>query len=78
MEIKVLGTGCPKCKTLEKITREAVAEMGLLAEVTKVDDIMKIMEYGIIRTPGLVVDGKVVLSGRLPSVSELKELLTKK
>lgn len=78
MEIKVLGTGCPKCKTLEKMTRDTVTEMGIEAIVTKEEDIMKIMEYGIMRTPGLVVDGKVVMSGRIPSANELKELLTKK
>ena len=78
MEIKVLGTGCPKCKTLEKMTRHTVTEMGIEANVTKEEDIMKIMEYGIMRTPGLVIDGKVVMSGRVPSSSELKELLTKK
>ncbi len=76
MDIKVLGTGCPKCKTLEKITRETVAQMGISAEISKEEDIMKIMEYGIMRTPGLVIDGKVVLSGRLPSSEELKKLLT--
>lgn len=78
MEIKVLGTGCPKCKSLEKMTRDTVTDMGIEASVTKEEDIMKIMEYGIMRTPGLVIDGKVVLSGRLPSVNELKEILTNK
>jgi small redox-active disulfide protein 2 len=78
MEIKILGTGCPKCKTLEKMTRDTVTEMGIDASVTKEEDIMKIMEYGIMRTPGLVVDGKVVMSGRIPSAIELKELLKKK
>jgi small redox-active disulfide protein 2 len=77
MEIKVLGTGCPKCKALEKATREVVAESGIEANVTKVEDIMDIMSYGVSSTPALVVDGKVVLKGRLPSNSELKELLTK-
>ena len=77
MEIKVLGTGCPKCKSLEKITHEAVAEMGIDASVTKEEDIMKIMEYGILSTPGLVIDDKVVMSGRLPSKNELKNLITK-
>lgn len=76
MEIKILGTGCPKCKTLEKATRDMVSDLGIEAEVTKEEDIMKIMEYGIMRTPGLVVNGKVVLSGRVPSASELKNLLT--
>jgi small redox-active disulfide protein 2 len=77
MEIKVLGTGCPKCKALEKATREVVAESGIEANITKIEDIMDIMSYGVSSTPALVVDGKVVLKGRLPSNSELKELLTK-
>jgi small redox-active disulfide protein 2 len=78
MEIKILGTGCPKCKTLEKMTRDTITELDIDANVTKEEDIMKIMEYGIMCTPGLVVDGKVVMSGRIPSVSEIKEYLTKK
>lgn len=78
MNIIVLGTGCSKCKTLEQLTRKVVSDMNLNAEVTKEEDITKIMSYGIMRTPGLVVDGKVILSGRIPSESELKELLTKK
>lgn len=77
MEIKILGTGCPKCKSLEKLTQEAVSELGIDASVVKEEDIMKIMTYGIMSTPGLVIDGKVVLSGRLPSSSELKSFLTK-
>jgi len=77
MNIIVLGTGCAKCKTLEQLTRKVVADLKLNAEVTKEEDITKIMGYGIMRTPGLVMDGKVILSGRIPSESELKELLTK-
>jgi small redox-active disulfide protein 2 len=77
MEIKVLGTGCPKCKALEKATRDVVAELGLNATVSKVEDIMDIMSYGVSSTPALVVNEKVVLKGRMPSTSELKELLTK-
>ena len=76
MEIKVLGTGCPNCQTLEKTAREVVEELGIDASVTKEEDIMKIMAYGILHTPGLVVDEKVVLSGRVPSKKEVKELLT--
>ncbi|WP_346854769.1 thioredoxin family protein [uncultured Draconibacterium sp.] len=75
MDIKVLGTGCTKCKKLEELTREVVAEMGIEANIEKEEDIYKIMQYGVMRTPGLVVDGKVVLSGRLPKTKELKELL---
>jgi small redox-active disulfide protein 2 len=78
MEIKILGTGCPKCKTLEKATREVVEKAGIQATITKEEDIMKIMEYGIMHTPGLVVDGKVLFSGRVPSNKELTELLSTK
>ena len=77
MEIKVLGTGCPRCKTLEQTTRNVVAQMGIEANIEKVEDIVKIMEYGILHTPGLVINGKVVLSGRVPSASEIKEVITK-
>lgn len=76
MEIKILGTGCPKCKTLEKLTHDVVAESGIDAQVSKVEDIMEIMNYGVVSTPGLVVDGKVKLSGRLPSKDELIKFLT--
>ena len=76
MEIKVLGTGCAKCKRLEDMTQEVVDENELDATVEKVEDIMQIMEYGIMRTPGLVIDGKVVLSGEVPKKETLKDLLT--
>ena len=76
MEIKVLGTGCAKCKSLEKVTRKAVDELNLDATVTKIEDIQKIMEYAVMRTPALVIDEKVVLSGQLPKVAELKELIS--
>lgn len=77
MEIKVLGTGCAKCKTLEKITRDVISEMGIPADITKEEDIIKIMSYGIMNTPGLVINGKVVLSGRVPSSTEIKDLISK-
>jgi small redox-active disulfide protein 2 len=77
MEIKVLGPGCPKCKTLEKATLEAVALAGIDATVSKVEDIVEIMSYGVMQTPALVVDGKVVIKGRVPSVDDIKKLLTK-
>lgn len=73
--IKILGTGCPKCKTLEQSVRNVATELQLDAEITKVEDIMDIMQYGVMRTPGLVVDGKVVMSGRLPSKEELKSMI---
>ncbi len=76
MEIKVLGTGCAKCKSLEKVTRKAVEELNLEATVEKVEDIQKIMEYAVMRTPALVINEKVVMSGQLPKISELKEVLS--
>ena len=76
MEIKVLGTGCAKCKSLEKVTRKAVEELNLNATVEKVEDIQKIMEYAVMRTPALVINEKVVMSGQVPGLAELKELLT--
>jgi len=75
MKIEILGSGCPKCKELEKRVKETVAKEGLKAEVTHVYDIEKIIEYGVISTPALVVDGKVVLSGQLPSTSEISKIL---
>jgi small redox-active disulfide protein 2 len=76
MEIKVLGTGCARCKSLEKITRKAVDELNLDASVEKVEDFQQIMEYAVLRTPALVINEKVVLSGQVPKVSALKDLLT--
>jgi len=77
MKIKILGTGCPKCKMLEKLTTDAIAQLNINADIEKVDDIAKIMSYGIISTPGLVINEKVILSGRIPSINELKELIQK-
>ena len=77
MEIKILGTGCPKCKSLELLTREVVSNNSIDANITKVEDIMEIMKYNIMTTPALVIDGKVVIKGRVPSAEEIKELLTR-
>ncbi|MCL3782436.1 thioredoxin family protein [Prolixibacteraceae bacterium JC049] len=77
MEIKVLGTGCAKCKKVEEICKEVVAELGVEATIEKVEDIRAIMGYGVMRTPGIVVDGEVVLSGRLPKKEELRTWLSK-
>ena len=71
MEIKILGTGCPKCKRLEQIAREAAGEAGVDATFVKVTDITDIMSYPIASTPALVVDGAVKSSGRLPSKDEV-------
>ena len=77
MTIKVLGTGCSNCKNLEKATKTVISEMGIPAEISKEEDIQKIMAYGVMRTPALVIDEKVVLNGRVPSVKELKEIILK-
>jgi small redox-active disulfide protein 2 len=77
MEIKVLGIGCMKCKALEKSVREAVSEMNIRADITKVDDIVEIINSGILRTPGLIINGKVVSSGHILSVSQVKEIIAK-
>lgn len=76
MEIKVLGPGCPKCKTLEQATRNAVQELGIEANVSKVEDIVQIMNYGVMRTPALVIDDKVIFSGKVATVNEIKEIIT--
>jgi small redox-active disulfide protein 2 len=77
MDIKILGTGCPKCKTLEKLTVEVITENNFEAEISKVEDIMQIMNYGVLSTPGLVIDEKVAISGRVPSKDEIKKQLEK-
>ncbi len=77
MEIKVLGTGCPNCKALEQATNQAVKELGMDAKITKVEDMMEIISYNVMRTPALVVEGKVVSSGKKLTVQEIKELFTK-
>jgi len=77
MDIKILGTGCPKCKTLEKITREVVEQNSFNATITKVEDIVDIMKYNIMATPALVVNEKVEIKGRVPSADEIKQVLSK-
>jgi small redox-active disulfide protein 2 len=72
MKIIVLGLGCPRCHEVERRTINALAELGIAADVEKVSDIKKIMEFDIIGTPGLVIDGKVVCSGKIPRLEEIK------
>jgi small redox-active disulfide protein 2 len=72
MDIKILGPGCARCYELEKRTINVLAELGVAADVQKVSDIKKIMEFGILATPGLVINGKVKCSGRIPSGVEIK------
>jgi small redox-active disulfide protein 2 len=75
MHIKILGSGCANCVNLEKATRQAVTDLGLEATFEKVTDYADIATYGIMRTPGLVVDDEVVLSGRVPTAGQVKDLL---
>ena len=78
MEIKILGTGCPRCKTLYETTEQAIAELGLDATLAKEQDILKIIEYKVLGLPALVVDEKVVSAGAGLSRGEVKKLLTNK
>ena len=74
MNIKILGTGCKKCNELEKKIKETVSKHNIKADVEKVEDIQTIIGYGVMKTPAVVIDGKVVASGRLLSESEILEL----
>ena len=73
--VKILGTGCPKCKTTTALVEEVISENNINATVEKVEDIMKIMEYNVLSTPAIVVNEAVVFSGGVPNKSELTELL---
>ncbi|BDO41008.1 hypothetical protein CELL_01882 [Cellulomonas sp. T2.31MG-18] len=75
MIIKILGSGCANCVNLERVTREAATELGLDAQFEKVTDYGEIAGYGVMRTPGLVVDEQVVMSGRVPTAAQVRELL---
>ena len=77
LEIKILGTGCSRCKTLEIITREVVEQTGINATITKVEDIVDILKYNIMATPALIVSEKVEIKGRIPSADEIKQVLSK-
>jgi len=75
VKIEIFGSGCPRCKQTEKIIKKAVEELGSDAEVDKVTDMMAIMEKGIVSTPAVAIDGKIVLSGKIPSIDEAKRLI---
>lgn len=75
MNIKILGTGCSKCKKLEANAKEAVKELGIEASIEKVENIQDIMAYGVMSTPALVVDGQVKVMGRVPTVEDIKKYL---
>ena len=75
MKLQILGTGCAKCKALTTATEQAAQTLGLQYELEKVTDLNQIMSFGVMMTPALVVDGKVRVSGKVPSVDDLKKLL---
>jgi len=73
MEIKILGPGCPRCDEVEKRTINALAELNIAADVRKVKDLKEISSFGVLATPGLVINGRVKVQGRIPSLSEIKD-----
>jgi len=75
MEIKILGTGCAKCKTTEAVVEKVVAASGIEATIIKVEDIMEIMKYNVLSTPAIVIDGVVKIKGRVPSEAEVRSAL---
>lgn len=75
MKIEILGTGCSKCNELEMKVKQAVAQSGKFVQIEKVSDLQKIMEYGVMSTPGLVIDGVVKSTGRVLSVDEITQLI---
>ena len=74
-KIQILGTGCPKCKKLAEFTETAAKELGIEYEIEKVTKISDIMKFGVMSTPGLVVDGKVKIAGKVPTIEQLKEMI---
>jgi len=75
MKIEILGKGCPKCSRLVQNTREAVKALGIDAEIVKVTDINRIVDYGVINTPGFVINGSVMSSGKVLSTKEIMSLI---
>jgi small redox-active disulfide protein 2 len=77
MKIAILGTGCAKCKETAEVVRQAVSQAGADATVDKVEDLQEIMRFKVMRTPAVAIDGKVVISGRVPTIAEFKSLLAR-
>lgn len=75
MDIKILGSGCKKCTKLYELVNESIKKMGIKADIEKVTDFKDIVSYGVMKTPGLVIDGNVKVSGRVPSKDEIEKLL---
>lgn len=76
MKIEVIGPGCARCVTTEKNTKEAVKQLGIQAEIVKVTDVAEFARKGVMFTPGIIVDGQVKVSGRVPTVDEIKKILS--
>lgn len=76
MKIEIMGTGCAKCKKLYQLATETVKEMGIQAEVVKVEDLQAMMDRGVMITPALFIDGEAVSAGRIPGKEELKRMMT--
>lgn len=74
-KLQILGTGCPKCKKLAEMTEEAAKDLGIEYEIEKVNEVQKIMEFGVMVTPALAVDGEVKVAGKLPSVEDIKKMI---
>jgi small redox-active disulfide protein 2 len=75
MKIEVLGTGCAKCKATEKVVKKAVEELGIQAEVIKIEDLQDIIDRGVMMTPAVIVDGEVKIVGHTPTVEEIKKII---
>ena len=78
MKIEILGTGCPKCKKLNELAEEAINDLGVSAEIIKVTDINKIIDYGVMVTPALVIDGNIKVTGKIPSKQEITDWIKEK
>jgi len=78
MKIEILGTGCPKCKKLNQLAEEAINELGVSAEIIKVTDINKMIDYGVMVTPALVIDGEVKVAGKIPGKQEIAKWIEEK
>ncbi len=75
-DIKILGTGCPKCKKLEELAEKAAKELGIDYKIEKVSNLNEIMDFGVMVTPALAVDGKIMITGKIPKIDDIKKVLS--
>ncbi len=78
MKIEILGTGCPKCKKLNELTKEVIQELGISAEIKKITNINDIIDYGVMVTPAIVIDGDVKIAGKIPGKQEITDWINEK